>query len=158
MEPARSRDGGAPDPRTVATPTEPPVVLFVCRHGAAKSVLAAAALERIAGAMGIPIAGQAAGVEPDEDISAAVVALLPERAADLRRRRPRRVTSADVESASLTVTFNLDPSELPRAPVRALAWDDIPAVSDDPDAAREAIERHLVDLLGSESAPGRRPG
>jgi arsenate reductase len=134
-----------------------PLVLFVCRHGAAKSVLAAAELERMAESVGIDIEARARGVEPAGETATAVLALLPDRASALRAQRPRRVSEDDIRASSLTITFNLDESELPTTAARTIAWDEVPAISEHPAEAREAIDRRIVDLLES-MARGRVAG
>jgi protein-tyrosine-phosphatase len=142
--------GDRPDAAAAATPSvvpTPPVVLFVCQHGAAKSVLAAAELERLAAGAGIQISVRAAGVEPEAAVAPAVLALLPEKAAVFGRQRPRRINEQDIGESALTITFNLLASDLPATPRRTLAWDDVPSVSERPGEAREAIDRHLVALL-----------
>src|SRR5258705_11947677 len=67
-------------------------VLFVCLHGAAKSVLAAADFERLAAERGLAITADSAGTEPDPEIAPGVAAALQADGVDLDRRRPRRVT------------------------------------------------------------------
>jgi len=57
----------------------PPTVLFVCLHGAAKSVLAAAEFERLARAQGVEARAVFAGTEPDAQIAPVVVARLLRR-------------------------------------------------------------------------------
>ena len=52
----------------------PGSILFVCLHGAAKSILAAADFQRLAAARGLDLVADAAGTEPDPDITPAVVA------------------------------------------------------------------------------------
>jgi arsenate reductase (thioredoxin) len=127
-------------------------VLFVCEHGAAKSVLAAELLERAAEAHGVRVGASAAGIEPSEAVAEGVVGLLPERAWLLRARRPRRVTSDDVEAAAIVVTFNVDPDDLPGRPRELIAWDDVPPVSSDPAAARAVIDGHITELLARRRA------
>lgn len=51
-------------------------VLFVCLHGAAKSVLAAADFERLAAERGLDLVADSAGTEPDPEIAPGVVAAL----------------------------------------------------------------------------------
>jgi len=128
-------------------PHEEMLVLFVCEHGAAKSVLAAELLQREAAARGLPIQVRAAGIDPSVAIAAGVLTLLPEQAAALHDRTPRRVTAADLEMAAITVTFDLDPAGLPARPTALLAWDDVPAVGSDTAAARAAIDGHIAELL-----------
>ena len=123
------------------------VVLFVCQHGAAKSVLAAELLGQRAAALRLPVTVSSAGIEPDGAVSDRVLDLLPERAEALSARPPRKVQDAAVRDASIVVTFNLAADALPEAPGRRLTWDDIPPVSEDPVAARAAIERHLDELV-----------
>src|SRR5262250_858896 len=53
--------------RTAATPR----VLFVCLHGAAKSVVAAAHFRRLAAARGLSMDAVAAGTEPDPELAGA---------------------------------------------------------------------------------------
>ena len=71
-------------------------VLFVCLHGAAKSVLAAADFERLAAERGLAITADSAGTEPDPEIAPGVAAArksLGEAAryrASARRCQPRR--------------------------------------------------------------------
>ncbi len=48
-------------------------VLFVCLHGAAKSVVAAAHFRALAAAQGLPLAAVAAGTEPDPELMPAAV-------------------------------------------------------------------------------------
>jgi protein-tyrosine-phosphatase len=128
-------------------PGADPTVLFVCEHGAAKSVLAAELLQRKLDELDLPIQIHAAGIDPSDAIADSVVGLIPERAWELRTRRPRRVTQQDIETASITITFNLATAALPTAPAAVLAWDDVPPLSDDPVAARAAIERHVEALV-----------
>ena len=122
-------------------------VLFVCLHGAAKSVLAAADFQRLAEARGLDLAADAAGTEPDPEIAPAVVAALRAEGLDLSRRRPRRVTRDDTARAARVVTFGCDLGDTTPATVPVERWDDVPAVSENLPVARAAIRRHLDRLV-----------
>jgi protein-tyrosine-phosphatase len=127
-------------------PVAEPRVLFVCLHGAAKSVLAAARFERLAARRGLRATADFAGTEPDPEIAPRVVKELAAEGVDLRGRRPRPVTAADVATATRIVSFGCDLATLgPRAPVDR--WDDVPAVSDGYETARDAIDRRLARLV-----------
>jgi len=132
-----------------------PTVLFVCLHGAAKSVIAAAEFERLARARGVAARAVSAGTEPDPQIAPVVVARLLEEGIDLRGLRPRRVTRQDVAQASRVVSFGCDLGDLAPAGVEVERWDDVPAVSDDFDRARAAI-RSRVARLSVFVLPARR--
>ena len=121
-------------------------VLFVCLHGAAKSVVAATRLERLAAARGVPVRASFAGAEPDPEILPRVVAELLTEGIDVRALRARRVTDADVASASRVVTFGCEVPE-PAGEPPLERWDDAPAVSEGYEAARTAIDARLVRLL-----------
>ena len=127
-------------------------VLFVCLHGAAKSVLAAADFERLAGARGLEARAVFAGTEPDPEIAPKVLGELLAEGVDLRGQRPRRVTREDMTGASRVVTFGCELGPLAAgAPVER--WDDVPAVGDDFRNARAAIEARLTRLLDDLTAP-----
>ena len=126
-------------------------VLFVCLHGAAKSVLAAADFERLARERGLDARAASAGTEPDPEIAPRVLAELHAEGVDLRGRRPQRVTRADVERAWRVVAFACDLGELAAAGPRVEQWE-VPAVGEDFGKARAAIDARLVRLLDELSA------
>jgi len=131
-------------------------VLFVCLHGAAKSVLAAADLRRLAAERGLDLTADAAGTEPDPEIAPGVMAALRAEGLDLGQRRPRRVTAADIARADRVVTFGCELGEAVPAAVPVERWDDVPAVSENLPLARAAIRRHLDRLLDRCAAEGAR--
>jgi len=131
-------------------------VLFVCLHGAAKSVLAAADLERLAAQRGLAITADAAGTEPDPEIAPGVVAALRAEGVDLGQRRPRRVSAADTARVDRVVTFGCELGEAMPTAVPVERWDDVPAVSENLPLARAAIRRHLDRLLDEYAAAGAR--
>jgi len=128
-------------------------VLFVCLHGAAKSLIAASHFQRLAGERGVRVRAEFAGTEPDPELTpAAVVGLLAE-GIDVRGQHPRRVTGDAIRSAARVVSFGCDLGALaPGVPVER--WDDVPAVSENYGAARDAIVSRLPALL----EPARTPG
>lgn len=83
------------------TQTEPArnTVLFLCPHNAAKSVIAAAYVQRLATDAGLPFVADSAGTEPDDAVSQAVIQLLRGEGLDVSRRAPRRVTREDLARA-----------------------------------------------------------
>ncbi len=122
-------------------------ILFVCLHGAAKSVLAAADCERLAAARGLDIAADFAGIEPDADVAPAVAAALRAEGMDLGGKKPRLVRSGDVVAADQVVTFGCDLGGATVPGARIEQWVDVPAVSDGLPAARSAIRAHLEQMI-----------
>jgi len=131
-------------------------VLFVCLHGAAKSVLAAADFRRLAAERGLALTAEAAGTEPDPAIAPGVAAALRAEGVELGPTRPRRVTAADTARADRVVTFGCELGEAMPAGVPVERWDDVPAVSESLPLARAAIRRHLDRLLDECAAEGAR--
>jgi protein-tyrosine-phosphatase len=123
-----------------------PRILFVCLHGAAKSVLAARRFERLAAARGLRARADFAGTEPDPEIAPRVVKELLGEGIDVRALRPRLVAEADVAAASRVITFGCDVAAPAGGPA-VERWDDVPAVRDGYERARGAIDAHLVQLL-----------
>lgn len=132
-------------------------VLFVCLHGAAKSVLAAADFQRLAAGRGLALTADSAGTEPDPEIAPGVVAALRADGLDLSGKQPRRVTRDDTAGAARVVTFGCDLGEAMPASVPVERWDDVPAVSENLPVARAAIRHHLERLLEECAAEGARP-
>jgi arsenate reductase len=122
-------------------------VVFVCPHGAAKSVLAAADFERLADRLGLRVSATAAGTDPDPEVSPAVARALLADGIDVRRHRPRRVTAEELAAARRVVSLGCDLGDLVPPGLHVDRWDDVPPVSADLAAARGAIALHLETLL-----------
>jgi arsenate reductase (thioredoxin) len=122
-------------------------VVFVCQHGAAKSVLAAALLERLAAERGVPLRALARGTEPKPQVAPAVVAGLLAEGIDVRAWQPRPVTRGDLALAWRVVSFGPDPSDLVAKGTLVEVWDDIPAVAAGFQAAQAVIAGRLLRLF-----------
>ena len=128
----------------------PVKVLFVCLHGAAKSVVAAQYLNRLARAAGYDIDATSAGLEPDEAIPEHVVRSLAGDGFDVSGRTPRPVTEAELASADVVISLGCSLDTGSPTP-RLVTWDDIPAVSDGYEPARDAIIGRLRTFLAEMS-------
>jgi protein-tyrosine-phosphatase len=128
-----------------------PRVLFVCLHGAAKSVVGAAHFRKLAAARGLAIDAVAAGTEPDPELGPRAVKGLAGEGLTAAPARPRPVTLWDLERATRVVSFGCDVT--PKAGVPVDQWD-VPAVSDGYEAARDRIVEN-VERLVAELAGGR---
>jgi protein-tyrosine-phosphatase len=125
-------------------------VLFVCLHGAAKSVVAAAHFRRLARTRGLDVDAVSAGTEPDPELTPAAVEGLAGDGLTARPSRPRPVTLYDLTRATRVVSFGCD-IEAGSTPTER--WDDVPAVSGGYAAARDRItarvEALVTELAGS---------
>ncbi len=122
-------------------------VLFLCPHAAAKSVIAAADFQALVAQVGLDLRAVAAGTEPDDRVSPVVVQLLRAEGTDVSSHQPRHVTAEELASAVRIVSMGCDLTGVvsPDAPI--IRWDDVPAVSADPQAARAAIRARVEKLV-----------
>jgi protein-tyrosine-phosphatase len=127
-------------------------VLFVCLHGAAKSVLAAADFERLAKERRLPIAAESAGTEPDPEIAPKVLAALKAEGVDLTGHKPRLVTREMAAGAMRVIAFGCALGDAAPEGSKVEQWEDVPNVSDGLPAARAAIRERLERLLDGWSA------
>ena len=125
----------------------PPRIVFVCLHGAAKSVLAATLFRQEAARARIPIEAIARGIEPDPEVSAAAAQGLLAEGLDVREDRPRAFTPKDLAGASRVIAFGCDVSEIVPPGIPVEQWIDVPAVSEGYARARAAVVSHFPDLL-----------
>src|SRR6186997_2683758 len=79
-------------------PTSPSIV-FVCEHGAAKSVVATAYFNKLAADRGLPYRATFRGINPQDDLSVRAVAGLKEDGMAIPSGKPGVITDADLASA-----------------------------------------------------------
>ena len=122
-------------------------VVFVCQHGAAKSVIAARHFAELARARGLSVNAAAAGVEPDAVIPAHVIDGLRGDGVDDQETPPQAATRDLLENAQIVVSFGCDLSALAHDAGRIIQWNGVPAVSDGYDTARTEILSRLQPIL-----------
>jgi protein-tyrosine-phosphatase len=123
-----------------------PVVLFVCEHGSAKSVVAAAHFNKLASDMSLDLRAISRGTDPDLEIAPGALKGLQADGLELNGERPERLSEADLDGAIRVITF----CQLPEAYSKAGAveqWSDVPPVSEDYAKARDAIIGRIRGLL-----------
>lgn len=122
-------------------------IVFVCLHGAAKSVIAATFLNQLSTDRGLNIHATAAGIEPESEVPPQVCEGLLHEGLDVRHYGPRRVTPEELAAAWRVVSFGCDLGEVAPPNLAVERWDDVPLVSDGFRAARDAIATHVHRLL-----------
>jgi len=123
------------------------LLLFVCLHGSAKSLVAMEHFNRFAAERQMPMRALSAGTEPDDEVPPEVVAGLARDGFAVAGRKPLRATPELLGRAGRVVSFGPDLGGLvpPGTPVER--WDDMPAVSDDYAIARAAIAARVTTLV-----------
>src|SRR6516165_5113710 len=112
-------------------------IVFVCEHGSAKSVIAAAHFNRLAEQKNLPYRAIARGTNPDSEIPQQVRLNLAKDGLDVSTSKPQLVAEKDVREASRVVTFGC------KLPVREKTsagkledWKDVPSTSENYERAR----------------------
>src|SRR5512142_2239653 len=119
--------------------TEQSLVLFVCLHASAKSLIAAEYFNKRAAERGVPFRAVSAGTEPDKSVPPHVVSGMRGDGYDVSRIEPKHLTRELAAPARVAVSFEPDLSEyVPRGCI-VERWS-VPAVSDDYGIARDAIK------------------
>jgi arsenate reductase len=126
---------------------KPPTVLFLCPHGAAKSVLASAYFQQAAKERGLNVRVEAAGTDPQEQVSPVVADHLRRNGYEVPVKKPRKVTPHEIETADVVISMGCDLTGLPVRADNLQKWDEVPGPSEDFKKADEAIRRRVTALV-----------
>ena len=146
-----------PGPRPAQQPGRPPAqVMFVCEHGAAKSVVATAYFNKLAGERGLDVRAIARGADPQDQPSVSAAqglradGFLP--SGDL----PRPIGADELRRSARVVAFDCGHPTMKALRGMAACWDDVPATGDDYARARDVIRAHVAAMI--EELLARRGG
>ena len=123
-------------------------ILFVCEHGSAKSVIAAAHFNRLAGQRKLPYRAIARGINPDPEIPQQVRVNLAKDGLDVAAWKPQLVAEKDVREAARVVTFGCKlpfPEKITAG--KLVDWQDVPSTSEDYERARTVIVDKIEALM-----------
>jgi protein-tyrosine-phosphatase len=124
---------------------DPPIV-FVCEHGAAKSIIAATYFNKIIQEMGLPERAIARGIHPDQELSQNTITGLHKDGMASAESKPQLLSIQEMETARWVISFCDLPVEYQHKNVIE-RWEDVPPVSENYEQARDAILAHLNHLL-----------
>lgn len=125
-------------------------LLFICEHGAAKSIIAATYFNKLASEANLELRAVARGTNPDAELSPKTVAGLQADGLTPTESSPQKLSLADIESSQQVVTFCELPEEY-RNKTAVEQWDEVPPVSEDYDKARDAIVEKIHRLITNQS-------
>ena len=126
------------------------VIVFVCEHGAAKSIIAAAYFNHLAKQKDIAAHAIARGTNPDLELSPKTIAGLRDDGLLPTESAPQKLDLAEVESAERIISFCELPQEY-ESKTSIEQWNDIPPVSENYQTARNAIIVRIYQLLNCSS-------
>ena len=125
---------------------EDPIIIFVCEHGAAKSIVAATYFNRLAHEKNLRFHAMARGTHPDAELSPKAMAGLQDEGLTPLELTPTKLTEEEIESAQQIVSF-CDLSEDYPQKDRIEYWLDIPPVSEGYEVSRDAILKRIYELI-----------
>jgi hypothetical protein len=126
----------------------PPAVVFVCEHGAGKSLIAAKVFDRAAARRGLPHRALARGLDPYAAVPPVIAAALAADGFDVAGFVPTRLAHGEAGQAPRVVAIGVSLAAYEDdLPVPAIVWDDVPPASLDYTASRDALERRIEILL-----------
>jgi arsenate reductase (thioredoxin) len=121
-------------------------VVFVCEHGAAKSVVATAYFNKLAAERGLPFRATFRGTSPQDNLSVRAVEGLKADGVAVPSGKPAAISDKDVADATHIFAIGCNLPEKARQSGKAADWSDVP---DDQGYGpmRDAIVRHVKQLL-----------
>src|SRR4051812_38845378 len=134
-------------PAAQPTSTTPSIV-FVCEHGAAKSVIATAYFNKLAAERGLPFRATFRGTTPQDDLSVRAVAGLKGDGVAVPSGKPTAISDADIAGATHIFAIGCMLPDKAQRSGKAADWSDVPDDQGYP-PMRDAIVRHVVDLLNA---------
>ena len=121
-------------------------IVFVCEHGAALSVVSAAYFNKIAKQERLNLHAIARGTGLQENISVSAREGLNSDGVAFETKRPQRISTREAAHARRIVTFTPLPAKYSRlAPIEMC--NDVPPTSANYGRARDAILKHLRDMI-----------
>ena len=123
-----------------------PMIIFVCEHGAAKSIIAAAYFNKLAEETKSNVRAIARGTHPDSELSPKAITGLRDDGLTPTELAPQKLSLTDVESAERIITFCELPAEY-HSKASVEHWDGVPPVSEDYQKARDEIVERINGLL-----------
>ena len=137
LQPAAAQDPVAENSKTI---------VFVCLHGSVKSQMAAAHFNRIARERGLPYTAVSRGIQIDSSIPTRIRDGLTLDGLAPTDDIPRELTAAEANRAMKVVAFDAVP-DVRRGVSDVTYWSDVPPATKDYEVARDAIVRHIGNLV-----------
>jgi arsenate reductase len=129
------------------SPGAKPTIVFVCEHGSAKSIIAAAEFKRMAIEKGLDLNILARGTNPDAEIPKVVRDGLKADGHDVGALKPTKVSEEDLRGAARIVSFGPNLTQWVTDGTTVADWSATPSVSEDYARAREYIRKQLETLV-----------
>lgn len=123
-------------------------IIFVCQHGAAKSVIAASYFNKIAKERNLNYVAECRGIEPDSAVSASAKdGLMQDRLFD-PTTMPQQLSDADTSATEMIILFTRLPEDW-KTSVKTEDWSNTKDLDGSYEQRRDAIVKKINELLDS---------
>jgi arsenate reductase len=131
-------------------------IVFVCEHGAAKSVVATAYFNKLAAERGLPYRATFRGTTPQDNLSVRAVEGLKADGVAIPNGKPAAIGDQDIADATHIFAIGCTLPEAAQRSGKTADWSDVP---DDQGYApmRDAIVRHVKQLLDELQGSRKNP-
>jgi arsenate reductase (thioredoxin) len=123
-------------------------IIFVCEHGAAKSVIAASYFNKMAKERNLNYVAECRGTDPDSVVTASAKEGLTKDNLFDPETKPQKLLISDTTDAEKIILFTPLPSDL-KTSVKTENWSDIQNLNADYTQRRDAIIKKINGLLDS---------
>ena len=122
-------------------------IIFVCQHGAAKSVIAASYFNKLASDRKLNYTAECRGIDPDSVVSpGAKEGLIKDNMFDAQTK-PQRLVPGDTANVEMIILFAPLPADLKETTIKTENWSQIENVDADYSKRRQAIVKKINELL-----------
>lgn len=127
---------------------QPRVVVFVCEHGSARSLIAATLFNKVAAERKMSVRATARGLTPDDKVPERVVLALGAEGFDVSGFEPARASDAELSAAARVVGMGIDRSTLRVTSADIETWNEMPSPTDYAVFRRALLDR-IDELMRS---------
>lgn len=121
-------------------------IIFVCEHGAAKSVIAASYFNKLAKERNLDYTAECRGTDPDSVVSKSAKDGLTKDNLFNPDTKPQKLLSSDTANVKRIILFTALPSDL-KTNIKTENWSNIPNLDSDYENRRNAIIKKINELL-----------
>lgn len=123
-------------------------IIFVCEHGAAKSVIAASYFNKMAKERNLDYVAECRGTDPDSEVSKVAKDGLTKDNVFDPSTKPKKLLSSDTTNVERIILFTPLPSDL-KTDIETENWSNIQNLDADYEKRRDAIVKKINELLDS---------
>lgn len=123
-------------------------IIFVCEHGAAKSVIAAAYFNKMAKERNLNYLAECRGTFPDSTVAKPIQEGLTRDKVFDPNTKPKKLSISDTTNAERIILFTTLPTDI-KTDIKTENWSTIPNVDGDYEKRRNAIVKKINELLDS---------